>query len=606
MLIVLFQLLLCAASAGLLYGLARSQMGARSALVRGGVIGVLGNLAVVLFTVILTGYDPVTFVHPPQFAKYGLLFLIAVLPPYWGVLTLAGILQLRVDPQTLSRRRQVWGVVGMSLLFGLAGLMGFGTWWVRDYFGEIDLDEITFVLATGGGHAATDMSREIQVSIVIPVLCCLLLGVLAGLWRYRWVWSLAGQPRRVISAKVSRYSSALVASLVLIASGAWFTQVVPVAGILFPPPASNFIEDNYVEPTSENVHFPEEKRNLIHILLESYEATFYDVAQGGAMEENLIPDLGQISDENLSFSHTESHGGFFQVPGATFTMGGITAQLSGLPLKAPMLETDVQAFNFPDFATVGDLLAEQGYTNEIMMGADAEFASKDNFFRDHGNFTIFDHSYAISNGYLPDGYNVWWGYEDDKLLEFARSELTNLAARQQPFYFILETADTHFPDGYLSDDVTERPYDEQYSNVILHNQAQVAELVRWIQAQPFYENTTIVITGDHLSMDDAYFERLGIGEDYQRTVFNTIINPAPGVEPLGGVSNRQMTSMDIFPTTLAALGATIDGERLGLGTNLYSAQPTLAEQLGVSVMQESLRSSSPFYFEHMRVSVQAP
>lgn len=154
--------------------------------------------------------------------------------------------------------------------------------------------------------------------------------------------------------------------------------------------------------------------------------------------------------------------------------------------------------------------------------------------------------------------------------------------------------------------MTQRPYTEQLSNVILHNQAQVAELVRWIQAQPFYENTTIVITGDHLSMDDAYFERLGIGEDYQRTVFNTIINPAPGVEPLGGVSNRQMTSMDIFPTTLAALGATIDGERLGLGTNLYSAQPTLAEQLGVSVMQESLRSSSPFYFEHMRVSVQAP
>ena len=37
--------------------------------------------------------------------------------------------------------------------------------------------------------------------------------------------------------------------------------------------------------------------------------------------------------------------------------------------------------------------------------------------------------------------------------------------------------------------------------------------------------------------------------------------------------------MDMFPTTLASLGAVIDGDRV-IGTNLFSDKPTLAEELG--------------------------
>ena len=38
--------------------------------------------------------------------------------------------------------------------------------------------------------------------------------------------------------------------------------------------------------------------------------------------------------------------------------------------------------------------------------------------------------------------------------------------------------------------------------------------------------------------------------------------------------------MDLFQTTLAAMGTKIDGDRLGLGTNLYSDKETLAERYG--------------------------
>ena len=53
--------------------------------------------------------------------------------------------------------------------------------------------------------------------------------------------------------------------------------------------------------------------------------------------------------------------------------------------------------------------------------------------------------------------------------------------------------------------------------------------------------------------------------------------------------------MDVFSTTLAALGFTIEGDRLGLGTNLFSARETLAEQLGYDYLNNELGKSSLYY-----------
>ena len=36
------------------------------------------------------------------------------------------------------------------------------------------------------------------------------------------------------------------------------------------------------------------------------------------------------------------------------------------------------------------------------------------------------------------------------------------------------------------------------------------------------------------------------------------------------IKNRQFTHMDMYPTTLAAMGFNIEGNKLALGTNLFS------------------------------------
>ena len=57
---------------------------------------------------------------------------------------------------------------------------------------------------------------------------------------------------------------------------------------------------------------------------------------------------------------------------------------------------------------------------------------------------------------------------------------------------------------------------------------------------------------------------------------------------------REYSTLDAFPTTLAAMGCKIDGDRLGLGTNLYSGKPTILEQYGLSYVTEEIEKKSTF------------
>ena len=51
----------------------------------------------------------------------------------------------------------------------------------------------------------------------------------------------------------------------------------------------------------------------------------------------------------------------------------------------------------------------------------------------------------------------------------------------------------------------------------------------------------------------------------------------------------------MYPTTLAAMGVTIPGDRLGLGTNLFSSTSTLAEIYGMDDLNTELLRDSKLY-----------
>ncbi|MFR3038324.1 MAG: hypothetical protein ACLTLY_05990 [Agathobacter rectalis] len=56
------------------------------------------------------------------------------------------------------------------------------------------------------------------------------------------------------------------------------------------------MRENYVDGRDVKLSFPNEKENLIYIL-ESMEMTYADKSVGGAMQDNYIPELTDISKE---------------------------------------------------------------------------------------------------------------------------------------------------------------------------------------------------------------------------------------------------------------------------------------------------------------------
>ena len=182
--------------------------------------------------------------------------------------------------------------------------------------------------------------------------------------------------------------------------------------------------------------------------------------------------------------------------------------------------------------------------------------------------------------------------EDKKLFDYAKLKLPELAEGDEPFAMTLLTVDTHHVAGYVCEECDDK-YEEQYENVYACSSRQVASFVKWLKKQDFYKDTTVIICGDHFTMDAEYIGR-NVVEGYPQHVYNCILNPQVE-ENAENYKNREFCGMDMFPTTLAAMGCTIEGNRLGLGTNLFSNKPTLLEQMGYEEFDRQIGMNSNYY-----------
>lgn len=272
-------------------------------------------------------------------------------------------------------------------------------------------------------------------------------------------------------------------------------------------------------------------------------------------------------------------------------MGAMFAQTSGLPLKLGIELNSMDQYSafFPGVTTLGDLLEQAGYQNILMIGSDATFGGRRNYFTQHGNYEINDYVWAKENGKIPKNYSVFWGFEDRRLIEMVKEKLLEVSEEDVPFNLTMLTVDSHFPDGYRCE-LCEKTYDTDYKDAIACSSRQIAQLVAWIQQQDFYANTTVIVTGDHLSMSAEMEKELG-GYSHRR-VYNCFLNAAAA--PVK-TQERVFTAMDMFPTTLAVLGVQIEGDRLGIGTNLFGTRQTLAEELGFETYEQEILRHSSFF-----------
>ena len=338
-----------------------------------------------------------------------------------------------------------------TLVLLLAFLAFFAAKWYRDTYGNLGFDSILYTLLSDLGGVETELILNFCRKALVPAVAGTVVS--CGFSFCMWKKKLCVRGKQIFP--FSNGVASLLCMLLtvgLLAGGAVTSGLHLYVYDLFHESA--IFEEAYVDPNAVEITFPEKKRNLIYIFLESMETTYFSEEQGGALEVNLIPELYALAEENVNFSQHEDVGGFRPVSGTTWTIGAMVGQTAGVPLKTPpgVSENDYGQADegfLPGITSITDILDDAGYYQTLMVGSVASFGGRRQYYTQHGADYIYDLSTARKDGIVPRDYFVWWGMEDKYLFEYAKQELTEISAQEEPFSFTLLTVDTHHIGGYV-------------------------------------------------------------------------------------------------------------------------------------------------------------
>ncbi len=504
---------------------------------------------------------------------------------------------LNTETTPVTKKKGLASLIICLVLLFIALVAFFAARWYLRTYGDTGFDSVIYTLFSDLKGVQAGLVGQFVLGGILPAVICFLGIGYVLFWNHKKDFFIPIKGRKIkalpIKKKMAKIISLVLSVILLISAG---TSVKLFDYLYSLTHQSTIFTEKYIDPDTVNLQFPEKKRNLIYIFLESMETTFQSKEEGGALEHNTTPELTKLAKQYVNFSHNEGVGGFVTPTGMTWTVAAMTAHTAGIPLKAPgIFERNAYGTdNFlPGVTNLTDILSQNGYYQTLMVGSDKSFANRDVYYETHGVDKIYDLNTAREDGIVPENYYVWWGMEDEYLFKYAKRELVKIAAQEQPFAFSMLTVDTHHVAGYKCE-LCGETFDEQYENVMSCASKQVNMFMNWLRRQSFYKNTTVVIVGDHLTMDSEYITR-NVDPEYEQHVYNCFINPAVTGE---NYKNRQFCAVDLFPTTLAAMGVEIPGNRLGLGTNLFSNKKTLIEEMGYEEFNNQLAMNSSYYITH--------
>lgn len=347
---------------------------------------------------------------------------------------------------------------------------------------------------------------------------------------------------------------------------------------------SEFFVENYVNPDSVTILSPEKKRNLIFIYLESLETTFADKEHGGNQEANLIPEITRLAQENISFGKNKNHiGGGLDANGSSSTFASLHTRTLGIPSLVNNQKTPV----LRHYKSLYKILNDNGYKQIFFQGNPGLYNQFRNFVKDQTIEEIYGPDDLIQRLNLDvnilirnQGYKT---VQDKDAFKFATQILDTIS---EPFSLTFFTIDTHAPHGLYDPDCIkcsdEKNEDERLKATALCVSRELDKFLNSLKEKEFYENTTIVILGDHLFMGTR------LVKDFpNRKWVNVFINSPKN--PINE-DNRRFSDVDIFPTILSSMNFDIEGNKLGFGTDLFSDKKTLVEMLGLDSLNRAFNT----------------
>lgn len=344
---------------------------------------------------------------------------------------------------------------------------------------------------------------------------------------------------------------------------------------------SPFFEQNYIHPDSVKITPPDQKRNLILIYLESMENSFSELG--------LTPEITELAKENINFGKTGDHiGGGYDAIGSNHTFGATATRTMGVPLVTLYNTTPA----YKRYKSLYKILDEQKYHQIFFQGNFGLFEQFEDFFIEQSVKEIYGPDDLIERLNLNREEIIqrhgMKTVQDKDAFIFAEQILDTIS---EPFTLTFFTIDTHSPNGIYDPDCI-KASDESKEDEILKATARcvsmhLGKFLDFVKTKPYYQNTSIIITGDHLFMGDRV-----VKNNPDRKWIDIFINAAK--TPSKG-EKRLFTDIDMNPTILSAMGFSIEGDRLGLGTDLFSEKNTLFEDLGADSLNKEIKKLAGHY-----------
>ena len=339
---------------------------------------------------------------------------------------------------------------------------------------------------------------------------------------------------------------------------------------------STLFRDELVQVDPSGVTFPSKKRNLIVIAGESLEESFAD---GAAFGTNALPRLTEWRRRHGAFGQMHT------VHGADHTICALVGMTYGVPrLRTYQDFCLVSYVNYPEILlpSAWDVWLRNGFACKFVKGGSIRFACTDKVFKAVPGVELRDtSSYDEDPDYLKEPDKHPFGVNDEVVIEkHLRRETLELAESDRPFVLVVWTLNTHCPYGWTS---AFRPHrhEDQLADAVLQTDAMVGDYLDWVEEQPFAENTSVVVIGDH-----TLHAALG-------SVPMDVRRPFNAVSVRGGTrfdGRHDFAAFDFAPTFLELTGAELEDGRFGIGKSLLEKEPTLLDRIGKKKYEDEIRS----------------
>jgi len=475
--------------------------------------------------------------------------------------------------------RRVGAVMGRVLSYALlwAGLAlliaGVG---IRFQWGQISVNQMLLNLVsveTDGGGGSLVWAGILAVG-VLPLLLTVGVAVARHSLRRKRLRD-GGAPPARRPPWVGRAVSTVLVAAVVVGGATAFSSAVGMGDYIKAANSEYDLGDYHVDPV---ITGDGQKRNLVLIYLESGEATLED---DQLFEKDAFTALKAVTKAADGWQSIDD---FQQYRGGGWTMAGLVSTQCGIPLKGGSAGSDSSSPNELGGDTdtylggtpcLGDVLADHGYTSVFLGGANAAFAAKETFLRDHGYSEVKDLDDWRAAGEAAASFRSDWGLGDQRLMAHAREEIDALHADAErtgePFNLSVLTLDTHEPVHVF--DYCPVDTQNELTSVFSCSMTEVAGFVDYMSEKGYLEDTAVVIMGDHLkhmNAGDDFHEQLDDHPD--RTIFNRIWVPGDSND---STLRPRVDQLNLYPTILEAAGLSLKDRQAGLGVSAFA--PTVPD-----------------------------